>query len=373
VPDDQLPVELPEDVDFVPTGESPLRLHPTWRFTTCPSCGGEAERDTDTMDTFVDSSWYQYRYLSPHYDEGPFDPALAHWLPVDQYTGGAEHAVMHLLYTRFWTKAMRDLGLTTQSEPFRWLRNQGIILGPDGEKMSKSRGNVVDPDDLVAEYGVDTVRTYLLFIAPWEVGGPWDPSGINGPAKWLGRVWALYFDAQVPGPEEKVTQAELRYAVHSTLNKVTADFERLSFNTIVAALMELTNTLVKAKRSPAFGTPAWEEALDIFNRMLAPVVPHIAEELYQQRQGTQRGGQESVHVQSWPEVDQAAATRDTVTVGVQVSGKVRGQVEISKTATQEEAMAAARAHPDVARFVEGKETVKEVYVPGRIINIVVKP
>lgn len=368
VPAEQLPVRLPENVEFTPTGQSPLKLDKAWTATTCPVCGGPAERDTDTMDTFVDSSWYMYRYLSPHDDTQPFDPAHANLLPVDLYTGGIEHAILHLLYSRFWTKAMRDLGLTTQREPFRWLRNQGIILGPDGEKMSKSRGNVVDPDDLVAEYGVDTVRTYLLFIAPWEVGGPWDPSGINGPAKWLGRVWALYFDDKAVGPEEKVTEGELRYAVHSALSKVTADFERLSFNTIVAALMELTNTLVKAKRSPAFGTPAWNEALDIFNRMLAPVVPHIAEEIW-----TQRGGEQSVHIQSWPEVDQTAATRDTVTIGVQVSGKVRGQVEISKTASQAEAMAAARAHPDVARFVEGKETVKEVYVPGRIINIVVKP
>ncbi|MPY65185.1 leucine--tRNA ligase [Deinococcus sp. SDU3-2] len=367
VPAEELPVRLPENVEFTPTGQSPLKLDREWTATTCPVCGGPAERDTDTMDTFVDSSWYMYRYLSPHDEAHPFDPAQAGLLPVDLYTGGIEHAILHLLYSRFWTKVMRDMGLTTQSEPFKWLRNQGMILGEDGDKMSKSRGNVVDPDDLVREYGVDTVRTYLMFIAPWELGGPWDPQGINGPAKWLSRVWALYFDEKAVGPEEKVTEADLRYGVHSTLKKVTGDFDRLSFNTIVASLMELTNTLVKAKRSPVFGTPAWEEALDIFNRMLAPIVPHIAEEIW-----TERGGAGSVHVQSWPEVDEAAATRDTVTVGVQVSGKVRGQVEISKTATQEEALAAARANPEVARFVEGKATVKEIYVPGRIINIVVK-
>ncbi|MCP2015688.1 leucyl-tRNA synthetase [Deinococcus sp. HSC-46F16] len=367
VPADELPVRLPENVEFTPTGQSPLKLDREWTATTCPVCGGPAERDTDTMDTFVDSSWYMYRYLSPRDDAHPFDPARADLLPVDLYTGGIEHAILHLLYSRFWTKVMRDMGLTTQNEPFKWLRNQGMILGEDGDKMSKSRGNVVDPDDLVREYGADTVRTYLMFIAPWELGGPWDPQGINGPAKWLSRIWALYFDAKAVGPEEGVTEAELRYAIHSTLKKVTGDFDRLSFNTIVASLMELTNTLVKAKRSPVFGTPAWEEALDIFNRMLAPVVPHIAEEIW-----TERSGAGSVHVQSWPEVDEAAATRDTVTIGVQVGGKVRGQVEISKTATQEEALAAARANPDVARFVEGKATVKEIYVPGRIINIVVK-
>jgi leucyl-tRNA synthetase len=288
-------------------------------------------------------------------------------MPVNLYTGGIEHAILHLLYSRFWVKVMRDLGLTAHSEPFARLRNQGMILGEDGEKMSKSRGNVVDPDDLVREYGADTVRTYLMFIAPWELGGPWDPQGINGPAKWLSRVWNVYFETGSSGPAETVSEAELRYAVHATLKKVGADFERLSFNTIVAALMELTNTLVKAKRAPVFGTPAWEEALDVFNRMLAPLVPHIAEEIW-----AQRGQPGSVHTQSWPVVDEQAATRDTVTVGVQVSGKVRGQVTIARAATQEEAMAAARANPDVARFVEGKDTVKEIYVPGRIINIVVR-
>ena len=367
VPEDQLPVKLPENVEFTPTGQSPLKLDEAWKATTCPNCGGPAERDTDTMDTFVDSSWYMYRYLSPDYHEGPFDPSKASLLPVDLYTGGIEHAILHLLYSRFWTKVMRDMGLTTQHEPFARLRNQGMILGEDNEKMSKSRGNVVDPDDLVREYGADTVRTFLMFIAPWELGGPWDSQGINGPAKWLSRVWNLYFEDKTSGPEEKITEADLRYAVHSTLKKISGDFERLSFNTIIAALMELTNTLVKAKRSPAHGTPAWTEALDIFNRMLAPIAPHIAEEIWT-AQNT--GG--SVHTQPWPQVDEQAATRDTVTIGVQVSGKVRGEVNISKTATQEEALSAARANPDVARYIDGKDVVKEIYVPGRIINIVVK-
>ncbi|MDV6375179.1 leucine--tRNA ligase [Deinococcus arenicola] len=368
VPEDQLPVRLPEFKGFTASGQSPLKLDREWVQTTCPVCNGPAERDTDTMDTFVDSSWYMYRFLSPHDDKHPFDPAKANLLPVDLYTGGIEHAILHLLYSRFWTKVMRDMGLTTQNEPFAWLRNQGIILGEDGEKMSKSRGNVVDPDDLVREYGVDTVRTYLLFIAPWEVGGPWDPQGINGPSKWLARVWNVFFGERTAGPDEAVTVADLRYGIHSTLKKVTGDFERLSFNTIVAALMELTNILVRARRSPAYGTPEWDEALNIFNLLLAPVVPHIAEEIWHGR-----GLEGSVHVQSWPATDEAAATRDTVTIGVQVGGKVRGQVSISKTATQDEALAAARAEPDVARFLEGKAVVKEIYVPGRIINIVVKP
>ena len=367
VPYDQLPVELPKNVEFTPTGQSPLKLDREWQNTTCPNCGGPAERDTDTMDTFVDSSWYMYRYLSPHYDGGPFDPGKAKLLPVDLYTGGIEHAILHLLYSRFWTKVMRDMGLTTQHEPFAMLRNQGMILGEDGEKMSKSRGNVIDPDNLVREYGADTVRTFLMFIAPWELGGPWDSQGINGPAKWLGRVWNLYFEDKTPGPDEKLTDADVRYAVHSTLKKVGGDFERMSFNTIIAALMELTNTLVKAKRSPVYGTSVWDEALNIFNLMLAPVVPHIAEEIWHER-----GGQGSVHTQSWPQVDETAATRDTVTIGVQVSGKVRGEVSISKTASQEEALSAARAIAEVQKHLEGKTVVKEIYVPGRIINIVAK-
>ncbi|MDB5044899.1 MAG: leucine--tRNA ligase, partial [Deinococcus sp.] len=367
VPADQLPVRLPDNVEFTPAGQSPLKLNREWVQSSCPVCGGPAERDTDTMDTFVDSSWYMYRFLSPRDDIHPFDPAEAGKLPVDLYTGGIEHAILHLLYSRFWTKAMRDMGLTEQNEPFKWLRNQGMILGPDGDKMSKSRGNVVDPDDLVREYGADTVRAYLLSIAPWEDGGPWDPTGIQGPARWLSREWRLYFDEEVSGPAKSMTEAELRYATHSALKRVTDDFERLNFNTIFATLNILTDALADAKRSPVRGTPAYAEALNILNLMLAPVVPHVAEEVW-----NQRGNAGSIHTQSWPQVDEAAATRDTVTLGVQVSGKVRGEVTISKTATQAEAMAAAQALPDVQKYTEGKTVVKEVYVPGRIINIVVK-
>ncbi|WP_424952156.1 leucine--tRNA ligase [Deinococcus sp.] len=368
VPEGQLPVLLPDHPTFTPAGQSPLKTDEAYRAATCPVCGGVAERDTDTMDTFVDSSWYMYRFLNPHLSTAAVDAeASRRFMPIDLYTGGIEHAILHLLYSRFWTRVMRDMGLVEQSEPFKVVRNQGIILAADGEKMSKSRGNVVDPGDLVREYGVDTVRTYLMFIAPWEVGGPWDPSGINGPAKWLSRVYTLFADEQAAGPAESISEADLRYLVHSTLKKVGGDFERLSFNTIISSLMELTNGLMKAKRSPLYGTPAWDEALNTFNLMLAPIAPHLAEELWQR--GGERG---SVHLASWPAVEEAAATRDSVTIGVQVSGKVRGQVQISKTASQEEAMAAARAEASVAKFLEGKETLKEIYVPGKIINIVVR-
>ena len=195
VPDDQLPVQLPDDVEWKPTGESPLKLHPTWRFTTCPKCGGPAERETDTMDTFMCSSWYHLRYLSPDYDKGPFDPKeYDYWMPVDIYTGGIEHANMHLIYTRFFHKAMRDMGITEGHEPMMKLRNQGIVLGEDNEKMSKSRGNVVAPDDLVKSYGADTVRAFLMFFSRWDMGGPWSSGGIDGTSRWMRRIWTTILE-----------------------------------------------------------------------------------------------------------------------------------------------------------------------------------
>ncbi|MBA3469145.1 MAG: leucine--tRNA ligase, partial [Herpetosiphonaceae bacterium] len=246
LPYEQLPLLVPDDVDFKPTGESPLKLHPTWRFTTCPACGGPAERDTDTMDTFVDSAWYQCRYLTPQENNAPFDREIAQeWLPVDHYTGGREHAVMHLLYTRFWWKLMRDMGLVEADEPMRQLRNQGVILGEDGNKMSKSKGNVVDPDMLVAKYGADAVRTFLMFIGPWEQGGPWNSKGIEGPARFLDRVWRLAMDqpssTAAPGDEVAVRRLTQR-----TIKKVGEDLARYSFNTAIAALMEYVNELMKA-------------------------------------------------------------------------------------------------------------------------------
>lgn len=365
VPESELPVRLPDNVQFQPTGQSPLTLMEDWRTTTCPCCGGVATRETDTMDTFVDSSWYMYRYLSHDVHDAPFKPEFANFTP-DVYTGGIEHAILHLLYSRFWTKAMRDMGLTNVSEPFKVLRNQGIILGEDNEKMSKSRGNVIDPDDLVAEYGADTVRAFLMFLAPWEAGGPWSSQGIQGPHKWLNRIWSLYFDA-ADGPEENISESDLRYALHAALKRVTDDLERFSFNTCIAAMMELTNTLVKAKRSPVAQTAVWTETLNIFNRMLAPFVPYIAEEIW-----SETGHTDSVHVQSWPVYDPQALVKDEIEVVVQVNGKLRGKTTIKSGASQEEVFAAAKAIENVAKFIEGKPLVKEIYVPGRLVNIVVK-
>ena len=368
VPDDELPVELPEDVEWLPTGESPLKLHPTWRNTTCPQCGGPAERETDTMDTFMCSSWYHLRYLSPDYDQYPFDPAeYDYWMPVDTYTGGIEHATMHLIYTRFFHKACRDLGITKGKEPMRQLRNQGMVLGEDNEKMSKSRGNVVSPDDLVQAYGADTVRAYLMFFARWELGAPWNSSGIEGSVRWLRKVWYTFLEParnrQSANPEILRT---VRRKVHQTLESVTRDFETLGFNTVVSGLMELLNELNTAKSAGAFGTEAWAEAESLYLRMLAPVCPHIAEELWERT-----GHAYSIHDQAWPEVDEEAAKEDEITLIIQVNGKLRDRLTVPVNISADEAKAAALASENVQPFLEGGEPKKVIYVSGRLVNIVV--
>jgi len=370
VPYEDLPVLLPEDVDFMPTGESPLKYHEGFRRTHCPRCQGPAERETDTMDTFVDSSWYQYRYLSPHDDRAPFDPEqVAYWCPVDQYTGGAEHAVMHLLYTRFFTKALADLGLLPFREPMLRLFNQGVILGEDGEKMSKSRGNVVDPDEQVARYGADVVRAYLMFMRPWEEGGPWSSRDIEGVARFLRRVWDLVTGPtqrlQGPWPEDEVL--ELRRRTHRTVRKVTEDFERFGFNTALAALMELTNHLYRV-RERLVGSPAWEEALRSLILMLAPVAPHLAEELWERI-----GGPYSVHTQAWPTYDPELARTPEVTLVVQVDGRVRDRLTVPEDLPEAEARALALASERVRQHLDGRVVKDVVYVPGKVVNIVSEP
>ena len=369
VPEDELPVTLPDDVEWRPTGESPLKFHPTWKHTTCPVCGKPAERETDTMDTFMCSSWYHLRYLSPHYGKGPFDPKeYDYWMPVDTYTGGIEHATMHLIYTRFFHKAGRDMGIMKGPEPMTQLRNQGMVLGEDHEKMSKSRGNVIAPDELVERYGADTVRAYLMFFARWEMGGPWDSQGIEGPARWLKRVWTL-FQAIPPKGANPAPEAEkrLRRKVHQTLQSVTRDFEEFQFNTIVSALMELLNEMYKAREQGVAGTPAWDEALDIYLRMLAPVAPHITEELWTEALGKPY----SIHTQPWPQVDEEAAKEEEITLIVQVNGKLRDRITVPAGISEADAKAAALASDAAQRFIGGKEPRKVIYVPGRLVNIVV--
>jgi len=370
VPYEDLPVLLPEDVDFMPTGESPLKYHEGFRRTRCPRCQGPAERETDTMDTFVDSSWYQYRYLSPHEDRAPFDPEqVAYWCPVDQYTGGAEHAVMHLLYTRFFTKALADLGLLPFREPMLRLFNQGVILGEDGEKMSKSRGNVVDPDEQVAKYGADVVRAYLMFMRPWEEGGPWSSRDIEGVARFLRRVWDLVTSPPPPPhtPASREQALELRRRTHRTIRKVTEDFEHFGFNTALAALMEFTNHLYRVRDILA-GSPAWEEALRCLVLMLAPVAPHLAEELWERL-----GGGYSVHTQPWPGYDPELAKAAEVTLVVQVDGRVRDRLVVPEDLPEPEARALALASPRVQQHVDGRVVKDVVYVPGKVLNIVLEP
>lgn len=375
VPYEDLPVVLPEDAEFRPTGESPLRYHEGFLNAACPKCGGRARRETDTMDTFIDSSWYQYRYLSPHDDARPFDPAAAkHWLPVDQYTGGVEHAVMHLLYTRFWTKVMRDLGLVDFDEPMIRLFNQGVILGADGNKMSKSKGNVVNPDMVVQKHGADVLRAYLMFIGPWSEGGPWNPRSIEGIGRFLARVWALVteppknaFEKAAAG-DEGITPRELEYWTHHTIRRVTDDIEAFRFNTAIAALMEFANVLQRAKAGPLAGGPLWQEAVRSFVLLLAPLCPHIAEELWVEHLKQPF----SVHTQPWPAFDPKKATADRVTLVLQVNGRVRDRVEVDAGITDAQAREIALASPRVRQYLDGKTVADVIVVPGRLVNVVIK-
>jgi leucyl-tRNA synthetase len=366
VPEEELPVLLPDDVEWTPTGESPLKLHPTWKLVKCPKCGGDAERDTDTMDTFMCSSWYHLRYLSPDCTTWPFDQKeYDYWMPLDIYTGGIEHATMHLIYTRFFHKALRDMGITKGPEPMLMLRNQGMVLGEDSEKMSKSRGNVVAPDSLVNQYGADTVRAYLMFFARWELGAPWSYSGIDGTNRWLRRTWAAIVE---PGETKDVDPElvkSLRRKLHQTVAKVSHDFENFEFNTIISALMELMNEMVKAKAAGLWNIPAWNEAVDIYLRLLAPVAPHISEELW-----TRLGKPYSVHTQSWPEYDEEAAKEEEIPLIVQINGKVRDRIMVAAEISKEDAEKAALGSETVQKFLEGKTPKKVIVVPGRLVNIV---
>ena len=373
VPEDQLPVTLPDDVEWKPTGESPLKLHPTWKNAPCPICGEPSTRETDTMDTFMCSSWYHLRYLSPNYDKGPFDDAeYNYWMPVDTYTGGIEHATMHLLYTRFFHKALRDVGIVEGGEPMLQLRNQGIILGEDGDKMSKSKGNVVSPDELVGQYGTDALRTYLMFAYRWQEGGPWNSNGIEGTARWLRRAWILFTDSNDSGqrtsqPASDEIKRTLRRRIHQTLRRVTNDFENFEFNTIISGLMELLNEMYKLREAGAAGTPEWEEATEIYLKMLAPVAPHMAEELWT----NQMGKPYSVHQQQWPKVDEAAAKEDMLEIPVQVNGKVRDRVVVAAEASEEQIKSAALASEGIQKYLEGRDPRKVIVANKRLVNIVV--
>ena len=369
VPYDQLPVVLPGDAQFKPTGESPLRYHDGFLHTTCPDCGGPATRETDTMDTFVDSSWYFLRYVSPDFAEGPFDPSrVGSWNPVDQYTGGAEHAVMHLLYARFFTKVVRDLGLIDFGEPFLRLFNQGVVLS-DHMKMSKSRGNVVAPDEYVQELGADVVRLYLMFMGPWEGGGDWSDSGINGVARWVNRFWDLCLrdTGALPENEADSDRAVVR-KTHQTIRSVIEGLERFKYNTALAAMMELTNEMSPAYDAGTVSRAAWNEAVESLLLLLAPMGPHLAEELWERT-----GHEYSVHNQPLPEWEEALAAIEEATLVVQVNGKVRDRIAVPASISEGDAKEAALTSQKVLAWTDGKSVDKVVFVPGRyLVSVVVK-
>ena len=379
VPYEDLPVVLPDDAEFKPTGESPLKYHEGFLNVTCPQCGGPATRETDTMDTFMCSSWYHYAYVTPYWQKGqtiheddmPWNEEQGdYWLPVDQYTGGIEHATMHLLYTRFFTKALHKLEVVPFDEPMQRLFNQGMILGPDGEKMSKSRGNVVNPDEMVDKYGADTVRGYLMFIGPWDQGGPWDPAAIEGVSRFMYRVWSVALDDAAPDEAAAQPAADdvrnLERKLHQTIIKVTDDFANFRFNTAIAALMELNNTLIKAKETTVVGTPVWDEAIDALVLMMAPIFPHISEELWHRR-----GHTDSVHVQRWPVADLEKAKDDEITVVVQVNGKVRDKLVVAPGTPGETLEKSALALDNVQKWIDGKQVRKIVVVPNKLVNVVI--
>jgi len=365
VPEKDLPVLLPESAEFKPTGESPLKYNHEFVHTICPKCGGPAARETDTIDGFLDNSWYYFRYCSPHYDKGPVEKqAVKYWMPVDLYTGGAEHAVGHLMYSRFICKVARDIGLIDFDEPYARLFNQGVITR-DHKKMSK-RGNAVNPDEYVSTLGADTMRTYLMFLGPWEQGGDWSDTGISGLSRWLNRVWNLVLDGyNVKSKEETATQ-EIRRASHQTIRKVTGDLERLRFNTMIAALMEFTNNLTTVKEAGRVSKEAWNEAIEALMLMLAPSAPHITEELWQQT-----GRSYSIHNQAWPAWDEGLAKDEEVTLVVQINGKLRDRITVAASISEEDAKREAMASDKVKSQLAGKTVIKEIYVPGKLLNIVV--
>jgi leucyl-tRNA synthetase len=391
VPDDQLPVLLPAITDYAPKGRSPLAAAEHWVNTTCPACGGPGRRETDTMDTFVDSSWYYLRYASPWRADVAFDrTAVDYWLPVDQYIGGVEHAILHLMYSRFFTKVLYDLGLVGFEEPFKNLFTQGMIYYK-GAKMSKSKGNVVSPDEMVGKYGADSVRSYILFIGPAESDAEWNDQGIEGTYRFLGRVWRQVTDALdegllsggAQGPasglvelamdEAALTPAEraLLVKINQVVQKTTVDIgERFHFNTALAAIMELNNDIGTARAGgladAASGRAVLAHAMKTMVRLLEPFAPHVGAELWEMM------GHHDIWDAPWPEADPRFLTTETVELAVQINGKVRDRVEVAKDASGPDVLAAAKALPGVAKYLEGKAVVKEVVVPGRLVNIVVK-
>jgi leucyl-tRNA synthetase len=367
VPEAELPLLLPEIADFAPSGDgrSPLARVAAWVNTACPSCGGPAQRETDTMDGFACSSWYFLRFASPHEKDRPFDPAAVRaWLPVDIYVGGAEHAVMHLLYARFWTKVMHDAGLIDFDEPFTQLRNQGMLLSPvDGQKMSKSRGNVVTPDEVVAAHGADALRTYVLFLGPFDARALWDDRAIVGVDRFLERIWRLAneFDALPDRPWND----QFERARHRTIRRVTADMAKFRFNTAIAALMEYVNELVAARKTGAAAEQR-RAAIRTLALLLAPIAPFLAEEVWRDILGEP----DSIHRAAWPEWDEALAVEPQMTIIIQVNGKLRDRALADANSDEATLRSLALANEKALAGVAGRPIRDVVVVPGRLVNVV---
>ena len=359
LPESSLPLELPYAESYEPTdnGESPLSKLTDWVNTTCPKCGGPAKRETDTMPNWAGSSWYFLRYIDPHNDKCLADPELLkYWLPVDWYNGGMEHTTLHLLYSRFWHKFLYDIGVVPTKEPYQKRTSHGMILGANGEKMSKSRGNVVNPDDIIAEYGADTLRMYEMFMGAFDQEAPWSTESIKGCFKFLEKVYRLM---KIVTPEEGYSK-ELESTMHKTIKKVSDDYEKMKFNTAIAALMALINDINKLGKIT-------RGELKTFITLLNPVAPHITEEMWQQA-----GFEGRLYQTTWPEYDESKTIEDEIEIPVQVNGKVRATIKVAKEATAEEIEKIAFESADVLKFTDGHEIVKKIYVPGRIYTVVIK-
>ncbi|TCW61522.1 leucine--tRNA ligase [Treponema sp. J25] len=367
LPEDQLPLTLPEVQSYAPTGtgESPLAAITDWVNTTCPRCGGPAKRETNTMPQWAGSCWYYLRYLDPKNDTALASrQAIEYWMPVDLYVGGTEHAVLHLLYSRFWHKVLYDLGIVNTKEPFQRLVNQGMILGEDGQKMSKSRGNVINPDDIIREYGADSMRVYEMFMGPLEVSKPWSTAGLVGVSRFLERLWAigekpLCKDLSDSGLSEEEQQKLLRL-LHKTIKKVTHDTETLNFNTAISQMMIYSGELAKAERIPR---SLWEP----FVLLLAPYAPHLAEELWQKL-----GHSGSLAYEPWPTYDEELCKETEVTIVVQVNGKIRDKFNAVPGTSKEELEKTAQALPGVQKWIEGHRVIKIISVPDKLVNIVIQ-
>jgi leucyl-tRNA synthetase len=371
VPDNQLPVVLPELDDFKPSGDgrSALARATEWLKVKCPECGGDAERETDTLDTYICSSWYMFRYMDPSNSDKIFDSEIVNkWMPIDFYNGG-DHATAHLLYARFVARFFTKIGITSNPEPFKQMLFNGKVTAQDGTMFSKSKGNGVDPLEIINQgYGADALRTYLMFAAPLELWAKWDPQGVPGTHRFLSRVWNLTQEylASKPGALPEQLQKDLRRSTHYMIKKVTDDIEGSRYNTAISAAMANVNDLYKFKVASLCKNDDWQESLESLVMCIAPFAPHVADELWHQL-----GHEDSVHVDHWPTYNEQYLVKDEITLAVQVNGKVRSEIQVAREATKEEILAAAAANEKVASYLSDAQVKKSIYVPGKLVNFVV--